>query len=151
MSKNKKKNNVINIKKNVEDTSRFSELQKRSEEKFVTDIKKSTSDIKISLLKDNKKDFNILKFLGKLIKQVIALIMAGLITILFLILIANISVSAFSTALENLNIFSNNAILIGTTSMVTSMAWLLIDKIKIYNKVYNFIVYSQQIIIKKGN
>lgn len=151
MSKNKKKNNVINIKKNVEDTSRFSELQKRSEEKFVTDIKKSTSDIKISLLKDNKKDFNILKFLGKLIKQVIALIMTGLITILFLILIANISVSAFSTALENLNIFSNNAILIGTTSMVTSMAWLLIDKIKIYNKVYNFIVYSQQIIIKKGN
>lgn len=149
MSKNnrnnkKNKNNVINIKNNIKDNSRFSELQNRSEEKLF-------SEIKNPVIKENKKEFNILNILSKLFKQLIALIITVLITILFLVSIANISISAFSTATENLNMFSTNAILIGTSSMVTSMAWLLIDKIKIYNKVYNFIVYGQQIIIKKGN
>ena len=143
-----KKKNKYKSKKIIPMTiqeDRFNELKERESEQILP-IKSSDKNSK-SLKADEKRVNSAISNLGKMIKWGISIIIGSLITLIALILTANITMKAVEQSLIELSMFSSNSVIIVTAAMCTSIVWILIDKLKIYQRIFNFI----NITTKKGN
>lgn len=143
-----KKKNKYKSKKIIPMTiqeDRFNELKERENEQILP-INSSDKNSK-SLKADEKRVNSAISNLGKMIKWGISIIIGSLITLIALILTANITMKAVEQSLIELSMFSSNSIIIVTAAMCTSIVWILIDKLKIYQRIFNFINKTT----KKGN
>ena len=143
-----KKKNKYKSKKIIPMTiqeDRFNELKERESEQILP-IKSSDKNSK-SLKADEKRVNSAISNLGKMIKWGISIIIGSLITLIALILTANITMKAVEQSLIELSMFSSNSVIIVTAAMCTSIVWILIDKLKIYQRIFNFINRTT----KKGN
>lgn len=143
-----KKKNKYKSKKIIPMTiqeDRFNELKERESEQILP-INSSDKNSK-SLKADEKRVNSAISNLGKMIKWGISIIIGSLITLIALILTANITMKAVEQSLIELSMFSSNSVIIATAAMCTSIVWILIDKLKIYQIIFNFINKTT----KKGN
>ena len=143
-----KKKNKYKSKKIIPITiqeDRFNELKERESEQILP-INSSDKNSK-SLKTDEKRVNSAISNLGKMIKWGISIIIGSLITLIALILTANITMKAVEQSLIELSMFSSNSVIIATAAMCTSIVWILIDKLKIYQIIFNFINKTT----KKGN
>lgn len=143
-----KKKNKYKSKKIIPITiqeDRFNELKERESEQILP-INSSDKNSK-SLKADEKRVNSAISNLGKMIKWGISIIIGSLITLIALILTANITMKAVEQSLIELSMFSSNSVIIATAAMCTSIVWILIDKLKIYQIIFNFINKTT----KKGN
>lgn len=143
-----KKKNKYKSKKIIPMTiqeDRFNELKER-ESAQILPINSSDKNSN-SLKADEKRVNSAISNLGKMIKWGISIIIGSLITLIALILTANITMKAVEQSLIELSMFSSNSVIIVTAAMCTSIVWILIDKLKIYQRIFNFINKTT----KKGN
>lgn len=143
-----KKKNKYKSKKIIPMTiqeDRFNELKERESEQILP-INSSDKNSK-SLKADEKRVNSAISNLGKMLKWGISIIIGSLITLIALILTANITMKAVEQSLIELSMFSSNSVIIVTAAMCTSIVWILIDKLKIYQRIFNFINRTT----KKGN
>ena len=143
-----KKKNKYKSKKIIPMTiqeDRFNELKERKSEQIlpINPLDKNSK----SLNADEKRVNSAISNLGKMIKWGISIIIGSLITLIALILTANITMKAVEQSLIELSMFSSNSVIIVTAAMCTSIVWILIDKLKIYQRIFNFINKTT----KKGN
>ena len=143
-----KKKNKYKSKKIIPMTiqeDRFNELKERESEQI---LPINSSDKNSNSLKTDEERVNsAISNLGKMIKWGISIIIGSLITLIALILTANITMKAVEQSLIELSMFSSNSVIIVTAAMCTSIVWILIDKLKIYQRIFNFINRTT----KKGN
>lgn len=143
-----KKKNKYKSKKIIPMTiqeDRFNELKERKSEQIlpINSLDKNSK----SLNADEKQVNSAISNLGKMVKWGISIIIGSLITLIALILTANITMKAVEQSLIELSMFSSNSVIIVTAAMCTSIVWILIDKLKIYQRIFNFINKTT----KKGN
>ena len=124
---------------------RFNELKERKSEQIlpINSLDKNSK----SLNADEKQVNSAISNLGKMVKWGISIIIGSLITLIALILTANITMKTVEQSLIELSMFSSNSVIIVTAAMCTSIVWILIDKLKIYQRIFNFINKTT----KKGN
>lgn len=143
-----KKKNKYKSKKIIPMTiqeDRFNELKERKSEQIlpINSLDKNSK----SLNADEKQVNSAISNLGKMVKWGISIIIGSLITLIALILTANITMKTVEQSLIELSMFSSNSVIIVTAAMCTSIVWILIDKLKIYQRIFNFINKTT----KKGN
>jgi hypothetical protein len=143
-----KKKNKYKSKKIIPMTiqeDRFNELKERKSEQIlpINSLDKNSK----SLNADEKQVNSAISNLGKMVRWGISIIIGSLITLIALILTANITMKAVEQSLIELSMFSSNSVIIVTAAMCTSIVWILIDKLKIYQRIFNFINKTT----KKGN
>lgn len=116
---------------------RFNEIKERKNEQILS-INSSDQNSN-SLKTDEKRVSFAISNLVKMIKWGISIIIGSLITLIALILTANITMKAVEQSLIELSMFSSNSVIIATAAMCTSIVWILIDKLKIYQRIFDFI------------
>lgn len=135
-----KKKNKYKSKKIIPMTiqnDRFNEIKDRENEQIIP-INLSVKNNSTFKADEKKVKSTISNFI-KMIKWGISIIIGSLVTLIALILTANITMKAIEQSLIELSMFSSNSVIIATAAMCTSIVWILIDKLKIYQRIFNFI------------
>lgn len=135
-----KKKNKSKSKKIIPITiqeDRFNNIKERENEQILP-MGSATKNNSTFRADDKKVNYIVSNFV-KLIKWGISIIIGSLITLIALILTANITIKAVEQSLIELSMFSSNSVIIVTAAMCTSIVWILIDKLKIYQRIFNFI------------
>lgn len=112
------------------------EIKEKSKEK----LKNLSNDNKIiePMKLTSKQNKYLNKFINS-VKWTIAILVSLIVTLIVVVIGSQITANVVSIALTSQYVLSSDALLIASTSFVTSMIWILFLHLKIISRIYNFL------------